>query len=355
MNTFTVDPQARADAVLPGQQPLLGTYLDLARCPHCGIDRPNLQQTGGGVLAHQGGRQQFWSIYICQRCGGGVLAGGSAHGAAAESIYPQPEVVSNEIPERARSLLVDALAALHAPSVCIMGAGSAVDAMLKAKGYKDGSLYKRIDQAAEAHLITAEVAAWAHEVRLRANDERHADDEAPLPSTADARRVVDFAIALGEILYVLPARVAAGRKTTQAGESGSIPIAVPLTLPEPHEKIADGQQPSRKLRARVWVGGTSLEATMSLKATARAVRSMLESEGWEASVISAPLSGRVRKELIGIEVHSSDESLTKDVIYMLAAQGYHDARPIIEPVPRIPHEQHDLEVWIGDLRPQQGT
>ena len=183
---------------------------------------------------------------------------------------PQPEVVSNEIPERARSLLVDALAALHAPSVCIMGAGSAVDAMLKAKGYKDGSLYKRIDQAAEAHLITAEVAAWAHEVRLRANDERHADDEAPLPSTADARRVVDFAIALGEILYVLPARVAAGRKTTQAGESGSIPIAVPLTLPEPHEKIADGQQPSRKLRARVWVGGTSPEATMSLKATARA-------------------------------------------------------------------------------------
>ena len=51
-----------------------------------------------------------------------------------------------------------------------MLAASAVDSMLKEKGYKDGSLYKRIEQAAGDHLITAEMASWAHEVRLDAND-----------------------------------------------------------------------------------------------------------------------------------------------------------------------------------------
>jgi predicted protein tyrosine phosphatase len=87
--------------------------------------------------------------------------------------------------------------------------------MLKDKGYKEGSLNSRIDQAAKAHLITAEMAAWAHEIRLDANDQRHADEDAALPAEADARKVIDFASALAQFLYVLPARVARGRKGPQ--------------------------------------------------------------------------------------------------------------------------------------------
>jgi hypothetical protein len=49
---------------------------------------------------------------------------------------------------------------------------SAVDAMLKAKSYKDGTLYGRINQAAKDHLITPEMAKWAHDVRIEANDPR---------------------------------------------------------------------------------------------------------------------------------------------------------------------------------------
>ncbi len=90
---------------------------------------------------------------------------------------------------------------------------SAVDAMLKDKGYKDGSLNARIDLAAKDHLITAEMAAWAHEVRLEANDQRHADESASLPDAADAKRVIEFANALAQFLYVLPARVERGRKS----------------------------------------------------------------------------------------------------------------------------------------------
>lgn len=90
---------------------------------------------------------------------------------------------------------------------------SAVDAMLKDKGFKDSSLNSRIDAAAKAHLITDEMAAWAHEIRLDANDQRHADETAALPVAADAEKGIEFANALAQFLYVLPARVERGRKT----------------------------------------------------------------------------------------------------------------------------------------------
>jgi hypothetical protein len=89
---------------------------------------------------------------------------------------------------------------------------SAVDAMLKSKGYKEGSLNTRIDAAAAAHLITSEMAAWAHEVRLDANDQRHADESSALPTPHDAAKCIEFANALAQFLFVLPTRVARGRK-----------------------------------------------------------------------------------------------------------------------------------------------
>lgn len=105
-----------------------------------------------------------------------------------------------------------ALDTLHAPAGAVMLAASAVDAMLKDKGYKDGNLYGRIDKARDDHLITVEMAQWAHDVRLDANDQRHAADGAGLPTTADAQRAVDFAMALAEFLFVLPSRVQRGLK-----------------------------------------------------------------------------------------------------------------------------------------------
>lgn len=91
-----------------------------------------------------------------------------------------------------------------------MLAASAVDSMLKLRGYSEGSLYARIEKAIENHLLTQEMGQWAHAVRLDANDQRHADEAAALPTEADAKRVIDFAEALAEILFVLPSRVARG-------------------------------------------------------------------------------------------------------------------------------------------------
>ena len=97
-----------------------------------------------------------------------------------------------------------------------MLAASSVDAMLKDRGYKEGSVYSRINKAAEDHLITKGMAEWAHEVRLDANEQRHADDSVQLPTEEDARRCVAFTRALGEFLFVLPARVERGRREAAA-------------------------------------------------------------------------------------------------------------------------------------------
>ena len=91
-----------------------------------------------------------------------------------------------------------------------MLSASSVDAMLKAKLYKDGSLYSRINKAVKDNLITQEMSQWAHEVRLDANDQRHADEKVILPTSDDAKRCIDFVLAFGAFLFVLPSRVKSG-------------------------------------------------------------------------------------------------------------------------------------------------
>lgn len=91
-----------------------------------------------------------------------------------------------------------------------MLAASAVDAMLKLKKYVQGSLYSRIEQAVTDHVITQDMAAWAHAVRLDANDQRHADETTTMPDSTDAKRVIEFAKALGEFMFVLPSRIQRG-------------------------------------------------------------------------------------------------------------------------------------------------
>jgi hypothetical protein len=127
-----------------------------------------------------------------------------------EEYFPSAKAVKEEIPERPRAFLQQALESLNAPSGAVMLAASAVDAMLKLKNYTDGSLYSRIENAAADGAITKDMSNWAHQVRLDANDQRHADPAASLPSSNDASRSIDFALTLAEILFVLPSRVQKG-------------------------------------------------------------------------------------------------------------------------------------------------
>jgi hypothetical protein len=190
---------------------LLGTQLALDRCPHCNVDKPTLIPVASfETLDFSLINKRAWRIYKCNRCGGAVTAAAYGFDDEVIAIYPSTIDINEAIPERAREYLIQAINSLSAPSGAVMLAASAVDAMLKAKNLKEGSLYSRIDKAAKDHLITSDMAMWAHEVRLDANDERHSDESAAMPNTIDAKRCVDFALALAQFMFVLPAKVQSG-------------------------------------------------------------------------------------------------------------------------------------------------
>jgi uncharacterized protein DUF4145 len=191
--------------------PLLNGQLDLPKCPHCNVDRPGLHQVFNYASHHyDGSNQRFWKVYYCVRCGGLITASSDTEFGLVVEMFPQAIQIADAIPEPAKSYLQQAHDSRHAPAGAVMLAASSIDAMLKNKSYKAGSLKARIDQAATDHLITSEMAKWAHNVRLDANEQRHADEAVPLPDAQDAKHSIDFAIALGEFLYVLPSKVTKG-------------------------------------------------------------------------------------------------------------------------------------------------
>jgi hypothetical protein len=139
-----------------------------------------------------------------------VIAAAPQVGLNVTEIYPAPQQIDDDLPRKAKAFLEQAVLSINAPAGAVMLAASSVDAMLKSKGYVENSLYSRIEKAAKDHLITEGMATWAHDVRLDANDHRHADEKADLPTTEDAQRAIDFTKALGMFMFVLPARVTRG-------------------------------------------------------------------------------------------------------------------------------------------------
>ena len=197
--------------------PELKAVIQLSRCPHCNVSDPMLH-AGPSTETTDGNGQskRQWRFYTCRRCGGIITAWAFHDLQTIKGMFPSPETVDDAIPSRANSYLEQAIASLHAPAGSLMLSASAVDAMLKQRGYKDGSLNDRIKKAADDHVLTAEMAQWAHDIRLDANDQRHADEDAPLPTEADARHSIAFAQALGQILFVLPAQVRRGIADAQS-------------------------------------------------------------------------------------------------------------------------------------------
>ncbi|MPT01615.1 MAG: DUF4145 domain-containing protein [Pseudomonas sp.] len=189
--------------------------IKLDRCPHCNVVHPNLNARANfETLNSDGGFRRNWVLYVCKTCGGVLTTVAYFENGQTSEIYamwPDAQQIDEVIPGRAKAYLEQAIKSLQAPAGAVILAASSVDAMLKEKGLKDGSLYKRIGEAAAQHLITEEMAAWAHEVRLGANDQRHVDDDAPMPTQEEAQRAIDFVMALAQFLFVLPSRVQRGR------------------------------------------------------------------------------------------------------------------------------------------------
>lgn len=188
----------------------------MSRCPHCKVDTPSLiKKWTYKTRDFAGSNQRTWVVYECSRCGGLITAGSNDILGEVTELYPSSKDVNPEIPEKARNYLSQALNSLHSPAGAVMLSASSVDAMLKAKGYTEGSLNTRINDAAKDNLITKEMATWAHQVRLDANDQRHADEEAELPTENEAKKTMEFTTALGDFLFTLPAMVSRGIKESK--------------------------------------------------------------------------------------------------------------------------------------------
>ncbi len=199
--------------------------LALNRCPHCSVSSPLLYSVwhtkdGEGSPRSDGMYPKSWRLYLCSTCGGAVTAEGSNQyiGGHARYVYPDQKTAHEDIPEVARKYLQQAFDVLHAPDAAAVMAGSAVDAMLKDKGYEKGSLYTRIDEALKDGILTHGMSEWAHSVRLGSNRPRHSDADNPHVSPDEAKQSVDFAEALGNFLFVLTARIERGIAAAQPTE-----------------------------------------------------------------------------------------------------------------------------------------
>lgn len=187
----------------------------LKRCPHCSIASPKLTRvwaSNGPTPRTDGGGAHPWGAFICATCGGVTVAKAEfwRGGPRIISLFPRAKAAHEDIPVVARTFLQQAFDTLHAPDASTVMAASAVDAMLKAKGYDNGTLYARIDQALADNVLTRGMATWAHSVRLEANSVRHADEAKPHASPEEAAQTVEFAEALGNFLFVLTARIERG-------------------------------------------------------------------------------------------------------------------------------------------------
>jgi len=191
--------------------PHLKGVLKLDRCPHCGVAKPFLP-TKHQMRTNDSNNANVreWSFYVCSDCGGVITASAPDTNGLICEMFPESASLEDSIPGRARAFLQQAINSLLAPAGAVMLTASAVDAMLKEKGYKDGDLYPRINKAVEDGLITEEMGQWAHEIRLDANDQRHADENADLPDAANASKCIEFARSLAQFLFVLPAQVERG-------------------------------------------------------------------------------------------------------------------------------------------------
>ena len=216
----------------------LPVFLVLERCPWCGTARPTLKSHTYHIKSHvprtgAGKRGEFvWDLYWCTSCNKYILAQYEAGEQSTDGsryfeyfklikIFPGDLELSKDIPPKVSRFLKQARGSVAQPDGCIMLCSSTIDAMLKEKNLKKGTLHERLVQASEHHIITEDMKDWADHVRLESNDIRHVDNESDCPSTAEAEQCLEFAMALAEILFVLPARVTRGRKAAErAGQVG---------------------------------------------------------------------------------------------------------------------------------------
>ena len=201
---------------------LVETIQNAERCPYCGKAHPTLEHVWDAKSDPKrtiGKIPKWWFGYQCKSCSGVVSISCIAIPLSAstkllvDGVFPNTWSPSEVIPDFVTRFLTQAHETLSSPDASVLMSASSIDAMLKDKGLEKGSLYSRIDEAVSQGFITKNMAKWAHLVRLDSNKPRHADITDKALGSEDAKRSLDFAKALAELLYILPSRIPSDQST----------------------------------------------------------------------------------------------------------------------------------------------
>ena len=149
----------------------MNNFLNLERCPWCKTATPTLKLH---TTLKEGESEVYSCLYQCSRCCKFVMSrhkrkeNNSKHSLRID-VFPNDSFRLDEnIPKRARDLLQQA----------------------------------------------QDMANWAHQIRIVANESRHPDENDISASNEDAKQSLDFLMALAELIFVLPARVKHGIEQT---------------------------------------------------------------------------------------------------------------------------------------------
>jgi hypothetical protein len=194
--------------------------LSLDTCPQCGVARPLLPriwQTFDQPGLDRNLKRSY-ALYVCTNCKELILTVAAGAYDPITDIWPEPQTLPSEIPPRAEKALADPIKTRTlAPSLSILACSRALDFMLREKNITGQSLNEQIESAGKQHILISGMIDWAHEIRLAANLERHPDQDDATPE--EVQQCLDFAFAVAQNLFVLPAKVTLGKQRAKRGRS----------------------------------------------------------------------------------------------------------------------------------------
>ncbi len=154
-----------------------------------------------------------WWIALCHFCQNPMLVG---HKGVVIHPSPRPSPTDERIDKPARLALVEAKVCFAAGAINASAtmARRAIQAGVIRKGATKDKLRDQIDELRDKGLITADLAAWAHEVRYAGNDGAHPEDEV---TKGQAEDILELAEQFLTVLFVTPALAEERRKKRQGG------------------------------------------------------------------------------------------------------------------------------------------
>jgi hypothetical protein len=192
-------------------------------CPHCRVTATFTRRWSDSSPSADGDIDPDNPLFFCDtcdNCGNPVCGVYPAGSTLEETPWMWPEAVPRksyvDVPTAIASTAVEAHQALgaEAPRASAAMARATVEATAKDKGFTRGSLEEKINELAEAGLISTTTRDAAHEIRFAGNEAAHGDIE-PI-SVEEAAEIAELMDAILHRVYQEPAKIARIRASREA-------------------------------------------------------------------------------------------------------------------------------------------